>query len=119
MEADLHQTLPLGSRCFYSLPSTGIQPQSNGGSVKHEDRINNAKEKLLEYIASQVIGNDAVFSGPFGLRKVVYCDNVASAKPLNCIEDFIRNHVLPLYGNTHTTTSVTSLQSTLFMHEAR
>ena len=27
--------------------------------------------------------------------------------------------VLPVYGNTHTTTSVTSLQTTLFRHEAR
>ena len=27
--------------------------------------------------------------------------------------------VLPMYGNTHTTTSVTSLQSTLYRHEAR
>ena len=29
------------------------------------------------------------------------------------------NEVLPSYGNTHTTTSVTSLQTTLFRHEAR
>ena len=27
--------------------------------------------------------------------------------------------VLPVYGNTHTTTSVTSLQTTLYRHEAR
>lgn len=27
--------------------------------------------------------------------------------------------MLPFYGNTHTTTSVTSLQTTLFRHEAR
>ena len=27
--------------------------------------------------------------------------------------------VLPVYGNTHTTTSVTALQSTLYRHEAR
>ena len=30
-----------------------------------------------------------------------------------------RKEVLPFYGNTHTTTSVTSLQTTLFRHEAR
>ena len=35
------------------------------------------------------------------------------------IEDYIRKQVLPLYGNTHTTTTVTSLQTTLFRHEAR
>lgn len=32
---------------------------------------------------------------------------------------FVRSEVLPFYGNTHTTTSVTSLQTTLFRHEAR
>ena len=32
---------------------------------------------------------------------------------------FARCEVLPFYGNTHTTTSVTSLQTTLFRHEAR
>ena len=35
------------------------------------------------------------------------------------IEDYIRAQVLPLYGNTHTTTSVTGLQTTCFRHEAR
>ena len=31
----------------------------------------------------------------------------------------MQDEVLPHYGNTHTTTSVTSLQTTLFRHEAR
>ena len=38
---------------------------------------------------------------------------------LKFIEDYIEEEVLPDYGNTHTTTNVTSLQTTLFRHEAR
>lgn len=38
---------------------------------------------------------------------------------LSFIEDYIRKEVLPDYGNTHTTTSITSLQTTLYRHEAR
>ena len=38
---------------------------------------------------------------------------------MHFIEDYIRDNVLPEYGNTHTTTTVTSLQTTLFRHEAR
>ena len=45
------------------------------------------------------------------------CSNTNRA--LSFIEDYIQNEVLPEYGNTHTTTSVTSLQTTLFRHEAR
>ena len=57
-----------------------------------------------------MIGSDATFSGPFGARPVVYCDYVASGRSLSFIEDFVRAEVLPLYSNTHTTTTVTSMQ---------
>ncbi|XP_068082911.1 uncharacterized protein [Anabrus simplex] len=50
---------------------------------------------------------------------IVYCDYTASGRSLQFIEDYILREVLPCYGNTHTTTSITSLQSTLFRHEAR
>ena len=40
-------------------------------------------------------------------------------RSLKFIEDYIVNEVLTEYGNTHTTTSVSSLQTTLYRHEAR
>nr|XP_039264725.1 uncharacterized protein LOC120340516 [Styela clava] len=85
--------------------------------AKTDEQTN--KSELINYINHNVIGKDAVFSGPFGIRKILYCDYIASGRPLASIEDFLQKHVLPMYGNTHTTTSVTSLQMTFFRQEAR
>ncbi|XP_045204421.2 uncharacterized protein LOC123557183 [Mercenaria mercenaria] len=97
-------------RLFYSLPKQD-----------EDDKIHKQydKQKLLPYILENTAGRDKVFSGPFGLRKALYLDYTASGRSLNFIEDYIRNEVLPEYGNTHTTTSVSSLQTTLYRHEAR
>ena len=48
---------------------------------------------------------------------VVYCDYIASGRSLEFIEEYIRNEVLPHYGSTHTTSTVTALQTTLFRHD--
>ncbi len=50
---------------------------------------------------------------------LIYCDQTASNRPLRSIEEFIHESCLPLYGNTHTNTSVTGSQSTAFVAEAR
>lgn len=76
-------------------------------------------EKLVRYIDDNIIGKEQTFAGPFGRRKVVYCDYIASSRSLKFIEDYILQEVLPMYGNTHTTTSVTSMQSSFFREEAR
>ncbi len=74
---------------------------------------------LLTAIRASVIGSDEVVSGPFGPRRVTYADYTASGRSLAFIEDYIRNHVLPLYANTHTEASGTGLQTTRFREEAR
>ncbi|XP_069696202.1 uncharacterized protein [Periplaneta americana] len=107
-----------GNRKFYALPDDYPLRVSKGrgthGAKKNEDTA-----KLIKYIDDNVIGKNTTFSGPYGRRKVVYCDYTASGRSLQFIEDYILREVLPSYGNTHTTTSITSLQSTLFRHEAR
>lgn len=102
-------------RKFYDLP----QSYSAESFKKSRSKQHACQTEFFSYIHDNVIGKDATFSGPFGRQQVVYCDYTASAKALSFIEEFIRNEVLPMYGNTHTTTSVTALQTTLFRHEAR
>src|SRR5229473_311381 len=74
---------------------------------------------LIETIRSSVIGEDEAVMGPFGARRLTYADYTASGRALSFIEDFIRESVLPLYGNTHTESSGTGLQTTRFREEAR
>jgi selenocysteine lyase/cysteine desulfurase len=50
---------------------------------------------------------------------MVYCDQTASNRPLQSIEKYLQDKCWPLYGNTHTNTSITGSQSTAFVAEAR
>lgn len=50
---------------------------------------------------------------------LVYCDQTASNRPVQSIEDYVQQTCLPFYGNTHTNTSITGSQSTAFVAEAR
>ncbi len=103
--------LKQGDRKFYDIPSSQTGPR--------KDLTVTDPQTLSNYINENIIGRDVTFEGPFGRRKVVYCDYIASGKSLKFIEDFISNEVLTHYGNTHTTTSVTSMQTTLYRHESR
>ena len=104
-----------GGRKFYEVPKdpSGRVP-SQGPQEGADD-----PSQLASYVRGQILGRDTGFEGPFGKRRITYCDYVASGRSLKFVEDYLMEQVLPHYGNTHTTTSVTSTQTTLFRHEAR
>lgn len=70
---------------------------------------------LLETIRNGVLGSDVKIPTPFGQKQMVYADYVASGKSLSFIEDYLRENVLPYYGNTHTITSFTGHQVSTFL----
>ncbi len=49
----------------------------------------------------------------------LFFSRFGARRPLRCIENYITEHVYTMYANTHTTTTITSKQTTQFRHEAR
>ncbi|CAH0490865.1 unnamed protein product [Peronospora farinosa] len=88
-------------------------------SVSRDDQFPVIAQETVDLIARNIVGRQTLFESPFGARVLCYADFTASSKSLQCIEDYLNQEVMPLYGNTHTTTSITGLQTTCFRHEAR
>ena len=64
-------------RKFFEVPAQELdelEDERNGGSGSKTQQ----GAEIASLIRSSVIGSDASFSGPFGVRPVVYCDYVAS-----------------------------------------
>ncbi|WP_091314381.1 aminotransferase class V-fold PLP-dependent enzyme [Amycolatopsis tolypomycina] len=78
-----------------------------------------AENALMHRVRQSIIGNDLAMTGPFGLRRVIYADYTASGRAVSFVEDFIRDHVLPWYANTHSESSATAAQTTSLREEAR
>ncbi|XP_021713517.1 uncharacterized protein LOC110681688 [Chenopodium quinoa] len=74
--------------------------------------------KKLDWLRNNLIGNDLEFISPFGKRKVTYLDCTASGRCLRYIEEYIMQHVLPSYGNTHTCDSYVGQETTKMVTQA-
>ena len=59
----------------------------------------------LDAVHRGLIGRDAVIAGPFGPRRMIYADYIASGRALRPIEEWVMEHVLPWYANSHTEAS--------------
>lgn len=65
-----------------------------------------------------IIGIDATFTTPFGDKKLIYADWIASGRLYKPIEEKICETFGPLVGNTHSEASITGTTMTLAYHEA-
>lgn len=56
-------------------------------------------------LAQSLIGKDVEVAGPLGPKRMLYADYAASGRALREVEDFVLDHVLPVYANPHTQAS--------------
>ncbi len=66
-----------------------------------------------------IIGIDQTFPTPFGEKKMLYADWIASGRLYGPIEKTMLEKVFPFCGNTHTETSITGTLMTNAYHEAK
>lgn len=83
------------------------------------ETLEDSQPDIVATIRASIIGKDVAVETPFGTKRLTYADYTASGRSLSFIEDYIRDHVLPMYANTHTETSGTGLQTTRFREDAR
>ncbi len=68
---------------------------------------------------NNIIGIEQNFSTPFGTKKLLYADWVASGRLYNPIEQRMLNDFAPFAGNTHSETSITGTLMTHSYHKAQ
>jgi selenocysteine lyase/cysteine desulfurase len=64
-------------------------------------------EQYFSKFRNNVVGNETYFNTPFGRKKMIYADWIASGRLYQPIEDRITNEIGPFVGNTHTETTET------------
>ncbi len=81
-----------------------------------------SKQKELEdhfnAFRKNIVGIDATFQSPYGEKKVIYADWIASGRLYGPIEDKIKNEFGPMVGNTHSESSETGMVMTRAYHKA-
>ena len=76
-------------------------------------------ESHFEQFRKNIIGYDQTFVGPYGEKKIVYADWIASGRLYKPIEEKIAKELGPFVGNTHTETSITGTSMTRAYHLAQ
>ena len=77
------------------------------------------RDDLVDWIRAGLIGEGIEIEGPFGPRKMIYADYIASGRALDQIENFVREKVLPYYANSHTKASYCGAYMTEMREAAR
>ena len=75
-------------------------------------------EKYFEKFRHNIVGIDQEFETPFGTKKIVYGDWIASGRLYGPIEKRLSDDIGPFVGNTHTETSETGIRMTHAYHRS-
>jgi selenocysteine lyase/cysteine desulfurase len=75
-------------------------------------------EKYFEPFRKNTIGIDQTFTSPYGEKKIVYADWIASGRLYHPIEKMISEVFGPFVGNTHSEASITGTSMTLAYHHS-
>ena len=75
-------------------------------------------EKYFEKFRKNIIGIDQEFESPYGIKKIIYGDWIASGRLYKPIEEKISNEIGAFVGNTHTETSETGIRMTHAYHKS-
>jgi selenocysteine lyase/cysteine desulfurase len=76
-------------------------------------------ENYFEKYRNNIVGNETTFVSPYGIKKIIYCDWIASGRIYNPIENILLNKFAPYCANTHTETSATGVYMTKSYHAAK
>ena len=75
-------------------------------------------EKYFTQFRDNIVGINSTFSSPFGEKKIIYADWIASGRIYKGIEEKFNKEVFPFVANTHTETSTTGATMSLAFNEA-
>ena len=75
-------------------------------------------EQYFKYFRENTIGNEQLFETPYGTKKMIYADWIASGRLYRPIEEKMINVFGPFVANTHTETSETGTLMTNAYHLA-
>ncbi len=76
-------------------------------------------EEYFNQYRQNIVGINQTFKTPYGEKKIVYTDWIASGRLYKPIEEKMLNTFGPFVGNTHTETSVTGTLMTKAYNQAR
>jgi selenocysteine lyase/cysteine desulfurase len=72
----------------------------------------------LAFLRDNIIGRGSEIATPYGRKRRVYFDYIASGLPFDPIEEVIARRVLPHMANTHTESNSSGRQMTFFVERA-
>lgn len=96
-----------GAISDYLDPNGEKEQNVSVANIKNVTQLGNYKK--IQKLRNNIIGSYSKFTSPFGVKPLIYADWTASGRAVHQIETYITKNVIPLYGNTHTTTSITGI----------